>query len=100
MRRALLFTVILSGLCLPGCVAAPGYAYYAPVAPPPVRVEAVGVAPGPGFVWINGYWGFEGGRHVWIAGRWERPPRGRSAWVAGRWDRQGSRWAYRPGRWR
>jgi hypothetical protein len=100
MRRTLLMAVILSGLSLPGCVAGPGYSYYAPVAPPPVRAEAVGVAPGPGCVWINGYWGFEGNRHVWIAGRWDRPRRGRNAWVAGRWERQGNRWGYRQGRWR
>jgi hypothetical protein len=98
MKRTLLLAVLAGALSLPGCAA--GYAYYAPVPPPPVRVEAFGVAPGPGFVFVNGYWGYQGGNHVWIPGRWERPPHGRSAWEAGRWERQGNRWAYRQGRWR
>jgi hypothetical protein len=100
MKSPLVLAVIMGGLSLGGCVAGGGYAYYAPVAPPAVRVEAYGAAPGPGFIWINGYWGYRGSSHVWIPGRWERPPRGRSAWAEGRWERQGNRWAYRQGHWR
>jgi hypothetical protein len=34
---------------------APGY-YVAPPPPPPSAVAYVAPAPGPGFVWISGYW--------------------------------------------
>ena len=34
-------------------------AYYAPVPPPPCRWEVRPVSPGPGFVWIDGFWGYE-----------------------------------------
>lgn len=98
MKRTWLFTLILAGISLTGC--AGGYAYYANVPPPAVRVETFGPAPGPDYVWINGYWGYRGGGYVWTPGRYERRPRRRSVWVEGRWERHGNRWAYRQGHWR
>jgi hypothetical protein len=49
--------------------------------PPPVRVGVVGVAPGPGYVWIGGYQRWTGSGYVWVAGRWVRPPRAGVVWV-------------------
>jgi WXXGXW repeat (2 copies) len=98
MKRAVL-SVLVGAVGLISCVAG-GYAYYAPAAPPPVRVEAFGAAPGPGYVWINGYWSYGGRGYAWVPGRWERAPHRGAAWVAGRWERKGSRWAYRAGHWR
>jgi len=86
--------VMLAGSCAAGAV------YYAPGPPPPVRAEAFGAAPGPGFVWINGYWGWRGGRYDWVGGRWDRPPRPRAVWVAPRWERRGERYRFYEGRWR
>jgi hypothetical protein len=73
MKRTLGMAVILGGLSLTGC--AGGYAFYANTPPPALRFEQRGVAPGPGYVWIDGYWGYSGGRYAWVAGRWDRPPR-------------------------
>jgi hypothetical protein len=98
MKRALLSVLVGAGGLI-GC-AGGGYVYYAPAAPPPVRVEAFGAAPGPGYVWINGYWSYGGGGYAWVPGRWERPPHRGAAWVAGRWERKSNRWAYRAGHWR
>ena len=42
------------------------------VAAPPPQVEVVGVAPGPGYIWISGFWNPMGGRQVWIGGHWQR----------------------------
>ncbi len=88
----------LAGLSLTGC--AGGYAFYATAPPPPIRVEARGIAPGPGFIWIDGYWGYGGGGYAWVAGRWARPPRPRAVWVPGRWETRRGRYYYRQGRWR
>lgn len=44
------------------------------VGPPAPIVETRPVAPGPGFVWIAGYHRWDGGRYVWVPGRWDRPP--------------------------
>ncbi len=98
MKRILGMAVILGGLSLAGC--AGGYAYYASAPPPPVRVEVAGVAPGVGFVWVDGYWGYRGGNYAWIPGTWVRPPRARAMWVPGRWEPRRGRYYYRAGRWR
>jgi len=66
-------------------------------APPEVVVEAV-PAPRVGFIWIGGYWGWAGRRHVWIPGRWanERPG---YIWTQSRWERHGQGWHFEQGRW-
>jgi hypothetical protein len=98
MKRTLGFAVILGGLSLTGC--AGGYAYYASTPPPALRVETRGAAPGAGFVWVDGYWGYRGGSYAWVPGNWVRPPRARAVWVPGRWETRTGRYYYRAGRWR
>lgn len=101
-RPALAATLLCSSL-LGACVVVPAGRYYGngeviAVAPPPAQVEVVGVAPGPGYFWINGYWGWAGGRHVWTAGHWEGHRPG-YAWVPYQWHREGSGWRAEHGRW-
>jgi hypothetical protein len=67
--------------------------------PPAARVEVRGIAPGPGYLWIDGHWGWRGD-WVWMGGRWALPPRGRHAWVRGHWVRHGRGWVYHDGHWR
>ena len=98
MKRTLGLAVILGGLSLAGCAGC--YGYYASTPPPPVRYEARGVPPGAGFVWIDGYWGYNGGRYAWVPGRWDRPPRARARWESGRWENRRGRYYYSDGRWR
>lgn len=67
--------------------------------PPPCVVRYSPPAPGPGFVWIAGFWNLAGPRYVWHEGYWERPPYADGFWVgpryergryfAGYWDRRG-----------
>lgn len=73
---------------------------YPRMGPPGLRAEAaVGRPPGPGYVWITGYWGWGGGGYHWVSGRWARSRPGR-AWVEGRWEQRGQRWAWRKGHWK
>lgn len=69
-----------------------------PVAPPPVIVE---VAPPPraGYVWASGYWRWNGSRHVWVDGRWERVRAGHQ-YERPEWRRDGDRWRFREGGWK
>jgi hypothetical protein len=73
-----------------------GIAVGTPPPPPPAAYVAgpVGVAPGPGYVWVDGYWNWVGGRWVWVPGAWILPPHGHRVWVAPalefRWH--GGRW--------
>jgi hypothetical protein len=70
-------------------------------APPPVQEEVVTVAPAPELVWVGGYWGWYGGRYVWVSGGWHRPPRPGAVWVGGSWTpRPGGGHVWVRGRWR
>ena len=55
-------------------------------APPAVRVERRPVMPGPGYVWVDGYWYANGPRWAWHRGYWSRPPYEGAAWVAPRYE--------------
>jgi len=68
--------------------------------PPPIRIEHRGHRPGRGYVWISGYWSYEAGRHVWVAGRWMLPPRGHRVWVEPRWEHRGGSYVFIEGTWR
>jgi hypothetical protein len=96
---------------LAGCVVAPvgyyddyGREYYGAgevveVPPPAPRYEVIGVAPVVGHIWINGFWGWRGGRHHWVPGRWAAPRPGHH-WVSPHWGRAGNGWRLNRGYWR
>jgi len=101
----------ISALTLSACVVAPyprQAVYYQPVpvessvvvdvAPPPPYVEVVPVMPFVDGLWIGGYWGWYGGRHQWVPGRWEhgRPGYG---WQPHAWVQQGGHWHLHAGGW-
>ena len=103
-RCALAVGVLVLGGTLAGCVVAPAqpvgyYGDVVQVAPPPPRVEVIGVAPGPGYVWLNGYWGWSGGRHTWVGGRWDQGRPGQY-WAPHAWGREGGGWRMNGGGWR
>ena len=56
----------------------------APPAPRIVRVRPV--APGPGYIWVEGYWYPEGRHYKWHAGYWTRPPYEGAVWVGSRYE--------------
>ena len=92
---------VLFGTVLAACGSPYGYSSaYVGYGPPAPRYGVVGVAPGPGYAWADGYWGYRGGRYEWNEGRWERPPHGRTHWERGEWRHEGNRWRYHEGRWR
>ena len=75
-----------------------GVVYYANTPPPPVRVEAAyGPAPGPGYIWVNGYWGWRGNTYVWVPGKYVHA-HGRR-WIEPRWEREGNRYRFHEGHW-
>ena len=72
------------------------------IAPPPPQVEVI-PAPRPGYVWAPGYWAWQGGRHIWVAGCWVPVHRG-YYWVPDRWVEyrgpRGPHWHFEPGHWK
>ena len=79
---------------------APKVTVFAPVPPPPGRVEAHGLPPSTDSVWIDGYWAYEGDHHVWHAGKWEKPPRPNARYITPHWDRKGDKYAFHEGYWK
>jgi hypothetical protein len=67
--------------------------------PPPPQYEVVGVAPGPGFIWVGGYWHWNG-RWVWYGGHYARPPHPGAVWIHARYEWHGGRRVYIAGFWR
>jgi hypothetical protein len=69
---------------------------------PPARVHRgfVGVAPGPGYVWTNGYHEWAGERYVWHEGEWISPPRPHAVWVDHRWVHRRAGYVFVRGHWR
>ncbi len=68
-------------------------------APPQPRREVVYARPSQHHVWVPGYWAWNHGRHVWIAGHYETPPRGYRSWEEPRWERRGGSHIFIEGRW-
>lgn len=104
MRANLRHPVLLAALAsivLSGCIVAPIGPYrggVVQVAPPAPRYEVAGAPPVAGYLWIDGYWGWSGGRHVWQPGHWTAPRPG-YRWAPHRWERDGRGWQERPGHW-
>jgi len=69
-------------------------------APPPPQQEIIVESPGPGYVWIGGYWGWVNGRREWVRGYWARPPHRHAVWVAPRWEPRSHGYVYIRGYWR
>ena len=69
-------------------------------APPPPVHEVIVASPGHGYVWVDGYWGWIGGRREWVRGHWERPPHRHAVWVSPRWEHRGHGYVYIGGYWR
>ncbi|MGD0461500.1 MAG: hypothetical protein ABSB74_03325 [Tepidisphaeraceae bacterium] len=68
-------------------------------APPPEVVEVQPVMPGPGYIWIGGFYRWEYGRYVWHRGYWGRPPYGYHRWYGGHWEHRPHGYFYVGGRW-
>ena len=76
----------------------------APGSPPLVRFVrphlAPPPAPGPRYVFVPGYWRWDGGRYVWASGQWQLRPAGFTHWVPGHWHvGRFGRWHWIPGHW-
>jgi hypothetical protein len=67
--------------------------------PPQPLVETVGVAPGPGYIWIGGYYHWAGARWVWYRGHYDRPPHAGAVWVRPRYTYRGNARIYVRGYW-
>ena len=66
--------------------------------PPPPLNEVEDPNPGPGSIWRDGYWKWEG-RWKWQKGGWILKPSEDSVWVPGFWKKNGHHWVWVDGHW-
>jgi len=69
------------------------------IAPPPIPVYTQPICPGPGYLWIPGYWayGFDG--YYWVPGYWVLPPFVGALWTPGYWGWTNGLYVWHAGYW-
>lgn len=67
--------------------------------PPDPVYEEQTVSPDPGYVWIGGYWGWNGVDWGWYWGRWEPAPEGGVVYIEPYYERVGDHVVYVRGYW-
>lgn len=79
-----------------GPVRRPHVEVVAPRPPPAWVVE--NVRPRPGYLWMHGYWRWDGRRYVAVRGHWTRVRAG-YRYVHPHWERRGDGWHWHAGVW-
>ncbi len=69
------------------------------VAPPELPVYEQPMAPGDGYLWTPGYWGWANDDYYWIPGTWVMPPQVGFLWTPGYWGWGGAGFMFNDGYW-
>lgn len=70
------------------------------IAPPPLPVYAQPIAPGPGYLWVPGYWAWSpDGYYYWVPGTWVMPPAIGLLWTPGWWGWSDGYYHWHDGYW-
>ena len=64
-----------------------------PEAPPAAKPEVKTPCPGPGHIWVAGYWDYIAGQQVWREGRWIQGKRDYE-YVRARYEFDGKAWQF------
>jgi YXWGXW repeat-containing protein len=69
------------------------------VAPPPIPVYVQPPIPGPGYIWVPGYWAWDEDDYYWVPGTWVLPPTIGYLWTPGYWHWRDSGYYWHAGYW-
>jgi WXXGXW repeat (2 copies) len=69
------------------------------IGPPPLRVYAQPICPGPDYLWTPGYWGYGDAGYYWVPGVWVMAPQPGLLWTPGYWGFAGGVYGWHPGYW-
>lgn len=67
--------------------------------PPPLPVYVQPVIPGPGYIWVPGYWAWGDDGYYWVPGTWVLPPYVGALWTPGWWGWSGGLYVFHMGYW-
>jgi hypothetical protein len=68
-------------------------------APPELPVYEQPAIPGPGYIWMPGYWAYGPNGYYWVPGTWVLPPGVGLYWTPPWWDWNGSAYIFHGGYW-
>ena len=54
---------------------------------------------GGGYLWVSGYYNWDGSQYQWVPGTWAKAPRARAVWVPAHWQATSSGYVWVPGSW-
>ncbi len=69
------------------------------IGPPPLRVYAQPICPGPDYMWTPGYWAYGDAGYYWVPGVWVVAPHPGLLWTPGYWGFAGGVYAWHAGYW-
>jgi hypothetical protein len=67
--------------------------------PPPLPVYVQPPIPAYGYLWVPGYWAWNGDDYFWVPGAWVLPPEPGLLWTPGYWGWNGGAYVFNPGYW-
>lgn len=59
---------------------------YVSFGPPAIPVYDQPLCPGDGYIWVPGYWAWDGAEYYWVPGTWVLPPAVGFLWTPGYWE--------------
>ena len=71
----------------------------ATIAPPLLPVYAQPAIPGPGYLWVPGYWAWNGSEYFWTPGYWSMPPTVGFYWTPPYWGWLNGAYVFNAGYW-
>src|SRR5215467_1993376 len=69
------------------------------IGPPVLPVYVQPICPGPGYIWVPGYWAYGPDGYFWVPGTWVFPPEVGLLWTPGYWDWDDGLYIWRDGYW-
>lgn len=69
------------------------------IAPPLLPIYAQPPIPGPGYLWIPGYWAWNGYEYYWAPGYWALPPAADLYWTPPYWAWNDGQYVFNAGYW-
>jgi hypothetical protein len=71
------------------------------IAPPPLPFYEQPVIPAEGYLWVPGYWAWDGvdADYYWVPGTWVEPPQRELLWTPAWWGWEDGRYVFYPGYW-